>query len=219
MEITELYEPSVVRISQHPYLLVSVNGRHWQMISSTQVSGQMSFRDITRDVGHRDLKSQDFKKQFIEANIKYGVTNNGWINGVFRSVTQKALLEKCSEAVGIMGYKELKNPFLSIEQGFPFISDGKIGFRLKWEGTGGVSFGRIEQSKCYRILEDPCIMNIYGMLLTPITTVMERLNEHFVLFADPFAVRQRGTTNRRDVLTISPGKRDQARKRTRTVKT
>ncbi len=216
---TALYKAMVINnYCNHSHLVLDVMKRLWMATSCSPVSGQMSFRDVTTEIRHYPLNT--FKDW--SADLDWGLTNNGWIRKMGRTISQKDFIAKGVRLAKIIGRFELKNPFVAVDASLPFVTDGKHGVKFSWPETGGyrteIGVFPMDSTKCYRVLEDPCILDKDGMLLTPLSKVRGWIDDNFEQFADPFAVKQRGTKRKVEAVTISPGKRSQARKRTRVKK-
>lgn len=215
---SELYKVGCHNYHSHNHIVLDVMKRYWMLTSCSQVSGQMSFRDMTNRFGDVDT---DRAKNIID-NGSWGITSTGFLHEGVRTLSQKDFIEKGVQAIKLLKLRELKSPFIAVENAMPFITDGKTGISIHWpvgrHYRSDIVIFPMESTKCYKVIEDPCVLDDNGALLTPLAKVLARIEENFEQFADPFAVKQRGTKNRVEAVTISPGKRNQARKRTRVTK-
>jgi hypothetical protein len=213
----ELYTIGTINYHSNEHLAVEVIGQVWVMISCSQVSGQMSFKNENYPPGclrKMEDKDEDWPKE-------HGISQEGHILEIKARETQSVVSEKVSAAMVALGFvKEMKNPFVSIQQKLPLISDGKHGFEVVWPLTGehSVTFKKAPGHKCYRVQNDPVLLAYGGELLVEVPQVIARIDENFVQFADPFSTKNTGHVNHNEVKTIGGSDRIQMRKRTRKAK-
>lgn len=205
-----LYQAAVKRYKGHGHITLKFVDQVWVMISCSQLSGQMSFREV-KCVWRED---NDIK-QMREENC-WGVSHDGMVMKIHQQMPQEEMASKVAEALRLLKVANFRKPFVSIKNRLPLVTDGTTGWEawLPHKDHAMVDLWEAPGRRCYRSLWDPLLLSWHGILLTPLEAVFKNIDEYVAQFADPFATRNLGRKEIHEIKTITPGTRLQARKRT-----
>jgi hypothetical protein len=186
----------------------------WCMTSCSALSGQMAFRDVTQH--YKDVDGATLASRIQETTQPWGFTHTGELKQSFHCATYADLLAKTVEVSRLLKLGVGTNPFLTVDEGYPYLTDGTIGFRIEWEPCEiTLKFPKKYGHKVLRMIVDPVCLSRYGRVLSPIQPVIDLIAANEDVFCDPFADRDVGKKRVSLIRQIVPGKRQKVRTVTR----
>jgi hypothetical protein len=108
------------------------------------------------------------------------------------------------------------DPFLTTDDGYPYLTDGHVGFRIEWQGHRlHLKFPKEFPHKVLKMILDPVHLTGDGTVLSPIQGAIDLIEKHEDVLCDPFADRNVGKTSVQMIRQIMPGMRQKVRAVTR----
>jgi len=194
----------------------SPDRRIWVMTSCSALSGQMAFKDMTNR--NRILDGEELQ-QFIQLGGQgrhWGFTHTGELIEATRSDTYAEMLARATETSCLLKLGVGPDPFLTTEEGYPYLTDGFVGFRIEWESNRmRIKFPKELAHKVLKMILDPVYFDRYGRVLSPIQPVIDLIEKHEDVLCDPFADRNVGRKQVKMIRQITPGIRQKVRAVTR----
>jgi hypothetical protein len=192
--------------------------RVWHMTGCSALSGQMSFKDKTdrdKTVDEKDLADLMTMGKNTPPRF-WGFTHDGEMKESCRHRTYAELLTKTIEVSRLLKLGVGTDPFLTVDEGYPYLTDGEIGFRIEWEGYRLLLKIPIEfKHKVLKMILDPVHLDSDGRVLSPIQGAIDLIERHEDVLCDPFADRNVGKTSVQMIRQIMPGMRQKVRAVTR----
>jgi hypothetical protein len=197
--------------------LKSPDRRIWAMTGCSALSGQMTFKDVTSR--GQSIHEDDLEESLKHPSEKFGITNTGEIDVVCRSLPYAELLAKGAESSRLLKLGIGEDPFLTTDEGFPYLTDGHVGYRVEWTANritfrAPLTFGH----KVLRMIVDPVNLEQWGKVLSPIQPAIDLIEKHEDVLCDPFADRNMSKTGTSIARQIMPGMRQKVRAVTRKLK-
>lgn len=216
--MTKIYVPRVAKFWGHRSLMFKILDQIWCLTSCSQVSGQMSFKNVTERVADFYINSWDSTGKGLDECKNSGVTMDGRVRDVVRTMSQQDMVAPLVNALPFLGMKLDANAFVTSDSRYPVVSDGINSFEVGvFNDYYNTTISRVEIKpmkikKHYKSIYDPCHLDYEGSLLAPMQKVIDLIDENVEVFADPFSTRNTGRRRPNEVKTIRPGLRQQMRK-------
>ncbi len=211
----------LVKYGRDRNLGLKVINRLWVLTTCSPLSGQMTFKDWTESRGLQFMDQEDLKEHLKAAGEKdpqgqrqagFGITSDGEVRLIFQEVSYADYLDRVVEVSRLLKLGIGKDPFVTSEGRHPVLTDGTTGFKIDQCGSVvSLVFPKNPERKVLRLILDPITLTSQGELATPLQTVLDRINEHEDIFADPFAERDLGKRSVQIAKQIMPGLRKKVR--------
>jgi hypothetical protein len=193
--------------------------RTWVMTGCSALSGLMTFKDQTenyKDVDGTDLEELMRLGQELTNPRFFGFTNAGDLLESCQHDAYAALLAKAVEVSRLLKLGVGANPFLTVDEGYPYLTDGVTGFRLEWESYRMLlKFPLAFKHKVLKMILDPVHLDHNGRVLSPIQGAVDLVEKHEDVLCDPFADRNFSKKGSSIARQITPGMRQKVRAVTR----
>lgn len=193
---------------------VQVLDKCWRLSSLSPLSGQLTFK-----VGPDHWKVGDAEETELEGKLNpprhqspVGVNIHGSLLDVCRTLSYADLLGKCQRSLRALGLEfDGEKPFLAVENGYPYFTDGDVGMQLRW--GHGVAFTPPTKPdhRTLRLALDPVLLSPDGQVLMPLQQVLTLTEQNTDVFADPFAERNMSRGGVDIAKQITPGMRQKVR--------
>jgi hypothetical protein len=196
--------------------LKSPDRRVWAMTGCSALSGQMTFKD---DTARQCKVDEDALDAWLkDTQQTWGISHHGEIDPAHRSLTYAEFLAKGVEAARLLKIELGADPFLTTDEGYPYVTDGHTGFRVEW-GNGHepvrLTIPLVFGHKVLKMILDPVRLESGGKVLSPIQPAIDLIERHEDVLCDPFADRNMSKKGVSIARQIMPGMRQKVRAVTR----
>ena len=210
-------------------LFIVVNGETFTIKNVSFLKWEMRFRKLsgaeTRNVRLRELRDTE--------HDTLGVNANGESMDIIKRWVKADFIRNAVDMMSVYGAYKMVDPFVTVANGFPAVSDGDNTYVMRWAHPRNDAFafqrlaiGALHSGKDYKagvkesegghavrktyglVIEEACL-SYHGWIVAPVKEVIAKMVENIGQFADPFACVKAKDGN--EYLLLKEGQKDKRR--------